>query len=1017
MNQIGQQLRASASAVRTEQVLERYYGQLVEWGTLLTRGDEGKAQDLVHDFCLHFTVTKPDLSGVTNLDGYLYKSLRHIYLSGLAQSSREALHYVNVAEFDFIQLALTPRQSSDPLQRQNDLRRICCYSVWRKAQSKSASYFILRYFHGYHHQEIADLACTNLAAIYSKFRRFRIEVRSYIEEPGKLRFTSCEVPPTPDLHWTLLSSIDLFKELSKTILDARTGGCLPEEELIGLYSSEHSKPISCSLLSHIVSCERCLALVDSHLQRPTLKDREPLDEIGDISGGAGTEAGKPAGMSRERLLRSVRRHRTEVLEHRPRMLSIAVDGKILASHDVQAQRNALSARIVHPENASFVEVFSEQGIRLALLSIGELPPEGPHGQTQRVVLSDDRWLELSLSFDGLGLTSEVVYFDPALVPEAMEEDDSDALVRILPRPKSHWPGNRNIVVAWPGASSLLASIRRFLRPVAPSPLIAWSLLIVCTFCAAGYLVYRNDKTAPALTARQVLNRSVQIEASSLEGQTEHQVFRFEEALVDGSVLKQATIDIWKDGDGKRYMRRLYDTQHRLIAAEWTQRNGDRGEYPKAGDSQPSSADRELLAESLWKQDVSPSAFRELNGENAEIRATEDGYELTTTEPVVSHPQLVARFGDLTLVTLVLDRHFHPIREVMRIRRGVDVREVRFVQVDYERRPSSSVSDAIFDHDQGLHSRVDRHPTFSRSIASDVQLAELHIAVLYQLNNLGADTSEPIEVEETPDGRVRITGIVANDARKQEILSRLNLLENHQLIETRLVSPADVQSHGVKGSRPTTGTTNTYDVGQTKAPADAALRGYFQTQGMSGAPLDAAVLWFSRQAMGHAQRALQEASVLDRLANTLSASELRSVGFSSQQQWTELVAKHANALEVELRALHNQISQLSPMHEQLPGISQAGAVIENPTQFARESNQLLLRTQGLNRTVGNIFAASQSPNTKPVEIDTLVSTTSEAIPLQEAVEITRLAVQLNASGKTASIGRQHSRSDKHTPSEP
>jgi len=50
MDQIRQQLRAPAPTIRTEQVLERYYGQFVEWGTLLTRGDEVKAQDLVHDF-------------------------------------------------------------------------------------------------------------------------------------------------------------------------------------------------------------------------------------------------------------------------------------------------------------------------------------------------------------------------------------------------------------------------------------------------------------------------------------------------------------------------------------------------------------------------------------------------------------------------------------------------------------------------------------------------------------------------------------------------------------------------------------------------------------------------------------------------------------------------------------------------------------------------------------------------------------------------------------------------------
>jgi DNA-directed RNA polymerase specialized sigma24 family protein len=79
-----------------------------------------KAQDLVHDFCLHFTVTKPDLSGISNLDGYLYKSLRNIYLSGLPQSSREALQLVNIAEFDSIQLAFLPSQIGDSLQRQND---------------------------------------------------------------------------------------------------------------------------------------------------------------------------------------------------------------------------------------------------------------------------------------------------------------------------------------------------------------------------------------------------------------------------------------------------------------------------------------------------------------------------------------------------------------------------------------------------------------------------------------------------------------------------------------------------------------------------------------------------------------------------------------------------------------------------------------------------------------------------------------------------------------------------------
>ena len=48
--------------------------------------------------------------------------------------------------------------------------------------------------------------------------------------------------------------------------------------------------------------------------------------------------------------------------------------------------------------------------------------------------------------------------------------------------------------------------------------------------------------------------------------------------------------------------------------------------------------------------------------------------------------------------------------------------------------------------------LEMHPP-NRPVADDTAplLAELQIAVLYQLNLLGADTAEPIEVKRTDDG--------------------------------------------------------------------------------------------------------------------------------------------------------------------------------------------------------------------------------------------------------------------------
>src|SRR3984957_1562137 len=219
----------SAVPASIDQLLASRYSQLLHWGVVLTRGDTGKAEEIVQELCLYFTLTQPDLTSVTNLDGYLYTSLRHIYLSGLARSSREALHFVSVAEFDSFESALTGNSAGDPLQRQNDLRRICGYAVWRKESSKSASYFILHFFHGYGRREIAELACLPISAIYNKLKIARTEVKSYLHEPDKLRIVNRNLPPGPALQWSLSPPDELFRELHETILHARVSECLSEE--------------------------------------------------------------------------------------------------------------------------------------------------------------------------------------------------------------------------------------------------------------------------------------------------------------------------------------------------------------------------------------------------------------------------------------------------------------------------------------------------------------------------------------------------------------------------------------------------------------------------------------------------------------------------------------------------------------------------------------------------------------------------------------------------------------------
>jgi DNA-directed RNA polymerase specialized sigma24 family protein len=988
--------RIARGPTSPEDLLESYYSQFLKWGSLLTRGDRGMAHDIVHDLCLHFTLAQPDLSQVENLDGYLYTCLRHIYLSMLDRSSREATHLVSIAEFDSIYFAFRSSSPEGLLQRQNDLRRICNYEIWRKDSAKSASYLTLLFFHGYTRREIADIACAPLAAIYNKLKIARTELKGHLEEANQLSIARRDIPPAPELRHSVVPFAELFDELRARILSANTSDCVPEDNLLAHYRSRDPRPISCSLLSHIVSCERCLTFLDRHFRRPSLADREPPVVAGD------PVDRKPHGGSSERsdgysaLMRSIRWHRERIYEHRPKTLSIAVNGRITAFHDVQGERSTLCSRIEHPERAQFVEVFTEQRVRLALLPVGVPPPDGLHSQTQRVPLSDERWLQLTLSFDGLGLNSEVIYIDPALAAATFDEDLEDYPLTTTTREDAPTPPPFTTV----GNPSLLAQILRFIQSVLRPPALAWSAILAVALAIGGYLSY--ERVGWPSNPHELLSQSMKIESAELNGQAEHQILRVEETAPDGHLLLQGTVDVWKESNGGRHMRRLYDAQKRLIAAEWQTSDGRSGSYSAPDSRNLPNQEHEFAAGSLWRQDVSANAFRAMGVHELSMRKVAGNYEITVAAPnEESH---------LVSATLVLDGRLHAVGEILRIQTGSRQSLVRFVQADYERRPASSVPDSVFDAaDLETHSRLEPFVNgytgrlgTTRVLDSNVRLVQLHIAVLAELKRLGADVGEPIEVKRTPDGHVRISGAVADGTRRSEIAAALEQLPDRELLEMRVISQSEIGS-AAKSSRPlTTEPINVYNIVNTQALADPLVRGYFSSKGWNIDRVNSSAAQFSRDALGHAQRALQEAYALDRLGNDFNARELQAIDDTFRHRWAEMSASHAFVLQRELRALHEQLAQISPSDARNSELDHIAKQIQNPGDFARSVHVLLRQVQRVNESVGVAFTSS-SVGSQNQNAIALLNDTVQSIPLRDADEVATFTTLLAAGedGKTRS----------------
>jgi hypothetical protein len=607
---------------------------------------------------------------------------------------------------------------------------------------------------------------------------------------------------------------------------------------------------------------------------------------------------------------------------------------------------------------------------------------------QRVLLSDDRWLELSIRFDGLGIHAEVTYFDPALAVETIEALVASVDPNPTSRPDEAEQGVRQRI------RDRLASWCEFVLHGVPSPVLASVLLLACLMVIGSYITYRHITTMPS--PQNVLQRSAALEKVDPAIETEHRTLRIELLDASGKKLEEGRVEVWQDGNAERYVRHLYNIEDRLLASEWQSQDGHRFTTVSQPDEALTVNDRSLIADGLWKHDISSRAFQGEAMKNSNVISTKDGYEVTRADVDVGHPDFVSE-------TLVVDHEYRLLEERLRVRRGVTLQEVRFVQTMYRKERRSSIPDSIFQPHGGSSSDTVRKSSNQNGEGTDpssglngstAQLNRLHIAVLFELNTLGADTAEPIAVDRIAGGRIRVTGVVANDQRLARINILLRRLPDQELLENRLTSftkAANGNSTLIDANAPTT---RLVEKGSELPITDEALRSYFQKEGLSGAALDARVLHFSGDALQRAQRALQNAYALDRLGSILTDAGIH-LDAVSQQKWAAMVRNHAAAVKEQLQALRSQLQTIYVSASQSFDEEAISPPIRNPAEFQFAARELRENVQTINQQVGIEFAGS-APKNESKDLQQTLGETLHSLPLSTASRISTFALNLSRS---------------------
>lgn len=723
------------------------YEWLMRWALHFAQGDRSTAEDLVQDTFVRFAITHPELDDPENAEALLYTYLKHVHLAHLRRLQKYPFQDLSIDEFDSISVGLRQNPSANPIDVQNDLRRILTYLCWRKGSAKAASILILRFFYGYFPEEITRIGLVSRPVVDNGLRAARKDLKRHLSDSDKARVLRLDGGPKFVPSAEALPTEQFIDEVREILLSWRCGACLPAEQLAGRYLTEPAKPIECELLAHIVSCQRCLDVITHSQKIPPLAERS-FD-------GALVERHNPKSMSREitfakngglkRSLSIVRSRIQEVLEHQPSSLTLVVNGHVVATQDVSSAVCKQDVEINIGVPIELIEVLSEQGLCLLAMPVFSVPPNAPPEIHRQVRLSCGRTVEAWLRFTSMGPRVETSYRDPALqnaVEESAEFDGSDA-AHSEQHETSSFVTKSNVepprrAPLW---SKLWAKLKRVALPDM-NPIFATALILAAASLLC-FAVWWNQ--LPHITTNALLMRAEAWDPAAHPSRAPGVIYQRISIKTPQRIVNRA---IYRDAQGIRRPKR-----QELDAADAQLKE----RLAKAGVN--------------WDEPLSATSYRDWHDRQ---RGWQDAIEKTGAHLL----KLTTTVSDGPIMQeslTVRDTDFHPVARTIELQ---DTGTVEIAELSYEVLPWSAAREDWFEplapsplgaavSSPGVHV-LPRMPRFP----SEAELDEAELGTRMVLHQLSADTNERIEIDRGANG-VQVKGIVATAERKHEIEARLH----------------------------------------------------------------------------------------------------------------------------------------------------------------------------------------------------------------------------------------------------
>jgi hypothetical protein len=410
---------------------------------------------------------------------------------------------------------------------------------------------------------------------------------------------------------------------------------------------------------------------------------------------------------------------------------------------------------------------------------------------------------------------------------------------------------------------------------------------------------------------------------------------------DKQVLLRRRIDVWHSGARGITARRVYDDSGKLVAGEWSERNGSSAIYEQGARTEISTRGGivpEVLdsPDDLWEYDLSAKSFEGLAGAGVVAQVDKQGNDY------VVHYTPKDGSGDNRLLSAALTVRKDNFRAVALeltvqepkssgVTPGLGTPVVySIVEAGFEQRSALEVNPQVF--------QADAEFLASPSTRQGDVTADLQVETTYLLDQIGATLGQEVTVAIGADHKLHIEGVLATESRRAQIIKALAPVRHNPVAVIYLITVTEALQR--KRAEPAVVAKTEGQAERASIPLYDQLSQYFDAQTAPGSSVDvrAKIQRLSEQVLEDSGEAMRHAWVLKRLANAIPPTDIGSLSETTHNQYLCMIAAHAQEVGERTEKLRLELGPILFPDGISPGMAGEGSS-PDPTDLTLAVQQL------------------------------------------------------------------------------